>query len=153
MEADDELMHALAEHSGNRPVFIATDGETIHIVDLEELPLLQRNTLADVYCSWGFGGRVDARGLLESNALEDPFESTHAVLIYQAPLFIGMEADTVVYVRNAADQLALSSEAPIDRFAYRALILLQPLNKTIHVHVIGRQAKYRAGMRSKYRCD
>ena len=109
MEADDELREKLSASRLEGPVFIATDGESVFVIPTEHLPATQQKRVVEPLRTWGFGRRVDARDLLDPQALRDPFESSHAVLIYQAPLFIGLESDMVVYVRNEHDPFEQTS--------------------------------------------
>ena len=112
MEANDELRDKLSDVNRDGPLFIATDGGSVFVINAGHLPPSQEKKVKEPFQSWGFGRRIDATGLLDPQALSDPFESSNAVLIYQAPLFIGMEADMVVYIRNENDLFENASLEP-----------------------------------------
>lgn len=104
IDADSELKQTLQEKLGSKAVFISTDGSHVHSVVADELRVARdRVVLMD-----GAGPRVRDRiendELLEDDVFSDPFQSANAIMIYQSPLFIGLEADMVIYVRNSHDR-------------------------------------------------
>jgi len=73
MEADEELKQQLARSQLDGPIFIASDGESVLIIPPDHLLPSQQRQVVDPIHTWGFGRRVDARGLLDPQALRDPF--------------------------------------------------------------------------------
>ncbi len=100
-ECDEEdLAAVMEEYDGGDTYFIYTDGEEIGGIKVEDLDASK----ADHRIETGFSNwttpHVDAKEILDENALLDPLQSVHAICIYSTPLFIGLEADVLIYLRG-----------------------------------------------------
>lgn len=105
LEADEMLQERLAEQTGDSVCFIYTDGEEVGIINDFELMSFQNSAdFLQEYRIWQTP-RVQAKSILDIQALKDPFESANAILIYQSPLFIGLESDVVIYIRNKKEEI------------------------------------------------
>jgi len=112
MESEDNL-NELLKSTQQGICFVYTDGEEVGFVKADELSDIE--TTLNVVPQFDLldSIKVDAKGLLAENAIADPFEACQVIMIYQAPLFIGLECDVVVYVHNHQD--AFEHSKHIDR--------------------------------------
>jgi hypothetical protein len=85
------------------PIFAYSAGLTVTPVEDSLLRKPNRVPAVDASSENQYRQRVDAHGILDAHALEDPFRRYNMVMIYDASLFIGLEADMVIYVRNRKD--------------------------------------------------
>lgn len=113
MESEDELREVLNSTNGD-VCFVYTDGEDVGLIEDKELSDIE--TDINIERPHGFldSIKVDAKSLFLEDALADPFESCQAIMIYQAPLFIGLESDAIIYVHNAKDAFESSPNISID---------------------------------------
>ncbi|ODS24772.1 hypothetical protein AB835_01575 [Candidatus Endobugula sertula] len=103
-ECEPEQIEELASQIVSSPAyFIYTDGEELGAL---AQPAFNHITCANDFISgmdqW-MSPYIDAKKLLLPDVLHDPLQIAKAILIYPAPLFIGLESDVVIYVRNTHD--------------------------------------------------
>lgn len=111
-ECEEELVEAVLDQASQSGViFLATDGEEIVALDQVLLsPNRHAEALLAHYPAWP-SPHIDARKILDEYALADPLQTAGAILIYPTPLFIGLEADAVIYVSSSDDDDAPAAKA------------------------------------------
>ncbi len=101
--AEDALRDLLGREGPNRLKYVHVRGNEASLVTTVDLPdTAVRNALDEAFQAWE-SPDVDAGRLLDPQALADPFATANAIAIYPSPLFIGLESDAVIYVRNEDD--------------------------------------------------
>lgn len=99
----ESVMLKLDSTGIDEAVFAVCDGQTVSPVNYGNLQVPTQGKSSDRSPDNHYHLRVDARGVLDPYALEDPFRWHNMIVIYDASLFIGLEADMVIYIRNHRD--------------------------------------------------
>lgn len=100
---EDQIAELITKIADRKTCFIYTDGENLGALTEQSLEDIPR---ADDFLmeldQWS-SPHIDAKTVLSSDALRDPLQLANAILIYPVPLFIGLESDVVIYIRNQTD--------------------------------------------------
>lgn len=105
----------------DEPIFAVCDGQNFTPVNDVLLRSPKQTSSMEGVHENEYRQRVDAHAVLNPYALEDPYRWYNMVMIYDASLFIGMEADMVIYVRNKRD-VRLDSPGDAENPSNRNLI-------------------------------
>ena len=96
----EELQSVL---EGQHVCFVYSDGEQLGAITSTAIgSALYADALAEQIAEWETP-YVDASAILASETLVDPLKITNAIAIYPMPLFIGLEASAIIYVRSKTD--------------------------------------------------
>ncbi len=105
-ECEENGIHNLLSTSHQtQAYFIYTDGEEIGMVDNRQLPTHSNLDYFYAHYNQWISPHIDAKKILGNGALHDPLQPRNSILIYPVPLFIGLEADVVMYIHNHDDQV------------------------------------------------
>ena len=84
--------------------FIYTDGEDLGaLTDISLGNIPRAGDFILQFDQW-ISPDIDAKAILSPDAISDPLQIKNAILIYPVPLFIGLESDVVIYIRNQFDR-------------------------------------------------
>lgn len=108
LDADvaNDLATRIAEHTDPGLKLFYTDDEQAYLVTTDNLDLSKVKAPAWPVLRDQASPRVDARTILDNDALLVRYRTDDAIIVLPSPLFIGLEADAVLYVRNRQDRFA-----------------------------------------------